>query len=104
MPQELSLQALGSQLATIPELLREIRAELQAIRLALTREHESGPKGSGKDLLTTAQAAECLGMTEATLATWRSTRRRDVPYVKVGRSVRYRRCDLEAWLEARQWD
>lgn len=52
-------------------------------------------------LLTRNQAAEYLGVKPQTLALWASTKRYKLPYVKVGRSVRYRRSDLEAFLNSR---
>lgn len=53
------------------------------------------------DLLTREQAAEYIGCKPQTLAVWHSTRRYDLPVVKVGRLARYRRRDLDAWLESR---
>jgi predicted DNA-binding transcriptional regulator AlpA len=32
---------------------------------------------------------------------WRSTGRYNLPFIKIGRNVRYRRADLIAWLEKR---
>jgi predicted DNA-binding transcriptional regulator AlpA len=52
-------------------------------------------------LLSTAAAAELLGLREATLVAWRSrgTPGRPLP-VKVGsRSVRYREADVIAWRD-----
>lgn len=49
-------------------------------------------------LQTPSQVAEYLQVTEATLADMRY-RSRGPRFVKVGRLVRYRREDLEAWLE-----
>ncbi|WP_110651694.1 helix-turn-helix domain-containing protein [Salinicola peritrichatus] len=53
------------------------------------------------DLLTPEDAAQHLGVSAHTLATWRSTGRHALPYVKVGARVRYRRTDLDAWLNSR---
>lgn len=53
------------------------------------------------ELLTAAQAAKLLGVSKQTLAVWRCERRYDLRYVKVGACVRYRRCDLEAFLDQR---
>ena len=53
------------------------------------------------ELLDENQAAALLTVTPGTLSVWRSTGRYNLPFVKVGRNVRYRRCDLVAWLEAR---
>jgi excisionase family DNA binding protein len=51
--------------------------------------------------LTTREAAEVLGVKPQTLAVWRSAKRHGLPYVKVGRAVRYGLSDLEAWLRNR---
>jgi excisionase family DNA binding protein len=50
-------------------------------------------------LLKPEQVAEILGVTPETLQVWRSTRRYPLPYVKVGRCVRYRMSDVEAFLQ-----
>ena len=51
------------------------------------------------DLLTTEQAAAYLGVKPRSLEVWRCVGRYDLPYIKVGRLVRYRRSDLDAFLE-----
>lgn len=53
------------------------------------------------DLLDESQAADFLTVARGTLSVWRSTGRHALPFVKIGRSVRYRRSDLQAWLAAR---
>jgi excisionase family DNA binding protein len=55
-------------------------------------------------ILTTEQAAKLLGVRPQTLMNWRSTRRQRVPFIRVGRAVRYRRADVEAWLTKRTED
>lgn len=57
-------------------------------------------KSSG-ELLDEYQAAIAIDVTPGTLSVWRSTGRYKLPFIKVGRKVRYRRTDLEAWLKAR---
>jgi len=52
-------------------------------------------------LLTPPEAAAYIGITENTLSVWRCVGRYAIPFIKVGRLVRYRRSDLEAWLESR---
>jgi excisionase family DNA binding protein len=52
-------------------------------------------------LLTREEAARYLSIRPQTLAVWASTRRYNIPYVRVGRAVRYRRSDLDAWLRER---
>ena len=46
--------------------------------------------------LNTEEAAAFLGLSPTTLEKDRSTRTLGVPFVKIGRSVTYRRSDLEA--------
>lgn len=53
------------------------------------------------ELIHPALAAVLLGLKETTLRNWRSTGRYRLPYVKVGRRVMYRRCDLDAFIERR---
>lgn len=53
------------------------------------------------ELLTTAEAAVLLATTPATLNTWRCTRAVNVPYVRIGKNIRYRRRDLDAFVDAK---
>ena len=50
-------------------------------------------------LLTTPKAAAALGVSEQFLEQDRLTRRHGVPFVRVGRAIRYRQADLDAWVE-----
>ncbi len=50
-------------------------------------------------LLNEDQASEVLGVKPGTLQVWRSTKRYPLNYVKVGRNVRYRLSDIEAFLK-----
>lgn len=50
--------------------------------------------------LTPREAAAFLNVPEATLAVWRSTNRVVMPFFKMGHHVRYRRTDLERFIEA----
>ncbi len=52
-------------------------------------------------LRTEAEAAEKLGVKCGTLQVWRSTKRYALPYVKVGRLVRYRESALDKFLADR---
>ena len=51
-----------------------------------------------KELLTRAEAAEFLAIQPGTLASWAYRQTQDLPYVRVGRCVRYRRADLEKFI------
>ena len=56
---------------------------------------------ASRELLDEQQAANLLTVTSGTLSVWRSTGRYNLPFIKIGRNVRYRRADLEVWLELR---
>jgi len=49
-------------------------------------------------LLTTEQAAEYLGLSYSTLAKSRVTGAYNIRYSKIGKAVRYRRTDLDAFI------
>jgi excisionase family DNA binding protein len=58
-----------------------------------THEHEPG------EMLTAAELAAELKVSRRTLARWRSEGS-GPPFVRVGRSPRYRWADVQAWLRA----
>ena len=51
-------------------------------------------------LLDRKTAAKYLRISPGTLAVWDCTKRYDLKPLKVGRAVRYRRTDLDAFLNA----
>jgi excisionase family DNA binding protein len=51
------------------------------------------------ELLTREQAAEYLNIKPQTLAKWASQGLNELPMVRVGRCVRYRREHLDRWIE-----
>ncbi len=53
------------------------------------------------ELLDTDPAANYLGIKPHTLEVWRTSGRYGLPFVKVGRRVKYRRTDLDHFLDAR---
>ncbi len=54
-----------------------------------------------RNLLDEQEAAQLLDVSPGTLSVWRSTGRYNLPFLKIGRKVRYRRADLQEWLDAR---
>ena len=50
-------------------------------------------------LLTPEEVAEILGVEIHTLAVWRCEGRYNLPYLKIGRLVRYAADDVQAFLE-----
>lgn len=53
------------------------------------------------DLLTPGEAAAYLKVAVKSLSIWRSTKRYNLAYVKVGRLIRYRRSDLQTFVSER---
>ena len=52
-------------------------------------------------LVTPEIAAQHIGVKAGTMQMWRTTGRYAIPYIKVGKCVRYRLADLDAWLASR---
>ena len=52
-------------------------------------------------LMSPEQVAEYLGLEVETLNVWRCTKRYNLPYTKIGRLVRYRAEDVEAFVTSR---
>jgi len=55
------------------------------------------------EMITRRQLAEYLGMTEPALSMM-VNRRQGPKFIRLGRSIRYRREDVLAWLDARVVD
>ncbi len=53
------------------------------------------------EMMTRQQAAEYLGVKAQTLAVWRTTGRYSLSFVKVGSKIRYRKADLDKFLQRR---
>ncbi len=56
------------------------------------------------ELLNTDQAAAHIGVTPGTMEVWRCTKRYKIPFIKVGRLVRYRKEALDTFLDQQTID
>jgi hypothetical protein len=54
------------------------------------------------NLLTEKQTAELLQIKPNTLAVWRLHARYPLPFIRIGRTIRYRSRDVEQFLQQRQ--
>lgn len=54
--------------------------------------------------LNNNQAAAYIGVTPRTLEVWRCTKRHQIPFIKVGRLVKYRQSALDAFLDQQTVD
>lgn len=50
-------------------------------------------------LLSRKEAADFLGLKENTLAVWAVQKKNDLPFIKIGGTVRYKQSDLDLFLE-----
>lgn len=48
-------------------------------------------------LLTVAEVARYVGLAQGTI--YNKVNRGEIPYVKLGRAVRFRRSEIDAWIE-----
>ena len=53
------------------------------------------------EFFDTLKAAEYLNIQPQTLNAWRCLRRYPLPYTKVGRSIRYKKSDLDRFIASR---
>lgn len=67
----------------------------------MTTQNLQNLTSTNTELLDDRAAAELLDVSPGTLSVWRSTGRYALPFLKIGRKVRYRRADLTTWLEKR---
>lgn len=58
-------------------------------------------KNQSDPLFTPKEASEYLGVSQDTLSVWRCVGRYNIPFIKVGRLVKYRKSALDAFLDSR---
>ncbi len=71
----------------------------------VNQDGSKGPNGTRKfesDLMTRKEAGAYLGVTETTLAIWKSTGRYNLPVYKIGRLAKYKKSDLDAFIASRR--
>mgnify|MGYP000055855061 CR=1 FL=1 len=83
----------------VPEQVKGFLSSLDPTRIVSEKDIVSGQIKKEKQLLDTKEAAEFLGISKNTLYEWIIQRK--IPHIKVGRLVKFRREDLEAWLKRR---
>lgn len=53
-----------------------------------------------KVLMTQREAAQYLGTSVGVLNVWRHLGKQKIPFVRWGRHIRYRKADLDAWIDS----
>jgi len=69
--------------------------QAQSAVSSILKNHSTDP------LLNSKETAEYLGVSQDTLSVWRSVRRYNIPFIKVGRLVKYRKSALDTFLDSR---
>lgn len=54
---------------------------------------------SARPVLTREEAAAYLGVSPSTLSNWACSKKFVIPYFRVGRSVRYKKSDLDEFIQ-----
>lgn len=54
------------------------------------------------DRLSATQAANLIGVSSTTLASWRCTKKEQIPYYKIGKTVFYKAQDVMDWIETKR--
>ena len=89
-----SVESLSGDFVSMPV---ELFMEMQEQNPQLLSYSFDSPSNAS-EMLTREEAAEYMGIATQTLANWASTNRHDLPFTRVGRSVRYRKSDVDAWI------
>lgn len=64
--------------------------------------HQTAAEARAADpLYSRPEAALYIGVAPGTLECWASTGRYNLPYLRIGRRVKYRKSDLDAWMTKR---
>ncbi len=96
-----SLERLRQALEVHRRALEELGTALLEFEDALRGEMPESRDGGSLELLSIAEVCTALGMGKSW--TYRRIRSGEIPSVKLGRSIKIRRSDLEGYLEGRRY-
>ena len=102
MDRDGSLQRLRQALESHREALEELESALLEFEESISGEAQERPQeGKGLDLLSIPEVCQELGMGKSWV--YRRLRSGEIPSVKLGRSIKVNREDLEEYLESRRY-
>jgi excisionase family DNA binding protein len=102
MDRDISLPQLKKALRTHLETLEELENALLEFEESIGRESRERPQErQGLDLLSIPELCQELGMGKSWV--YRRLRSGEIPSVKLGRSIRVKRADLEEYLEKQRY-
>jgi excisionase family DNA binding protein len=102
MDRDDSLRRLKQALRTHREALEELESTLLEFEEAVNGEDQERPQErKGLELLAMAEVCQELGMGKSWV--YRRLRSGEIPSVKLGRSIKVKRADLEEYLEKHRY-
>ncbi len=101
MPQDDPLQRLKQALQTHRQALGELGDAMLEFEQTLPDEASGRRDGRGLELLSIPEVCEVLGMGKSW--TYRRLKSGEIPSIKLGRSIKVKRDDLEEYLEKRRY-
>src|SRR5918998_492163 len=103
MAHDTALQRLKQALQAHRQALEELEAALLEFEAALPGDEEAAERvgGRGLQLLSIAEVCRSLGMGKSW--TYRKLKSGEIPSVKLGRSIKVKREDLEEYLDSRRY-
>ena len=98
-----SLQRLRQALRAHREALEEVESTLLEFEEALEGGEETGrpQEGKGLELLSIPEVCQGLGMGKSWV--YRRLKNGEIPSIKLGRSIKVKRSDLEGYLESMRY-
>ena len=100
-PMSTPLRQLKQALEAHRQALTELESALEEYEQTLPIEASGRPNGRPPELLSMVQVGEALGMGKSW--TYRRVKSGEIPSVKLGRSIKVKREDLEEYLESRRY-
>jgi excisionase family DNA binding protein len=64
----------------------------------MTQQIGFGAASARTELFSRAEAAAYLGVAKQTLAIWKCTKRYNLPFIKIGKLVKYKKSDLDQFI------
>jgi len=102
MDRDVSLQRLKEALLSHREVLEELESALLECEESIGDEAQERPQErQGLGLLSIAELCQELGMGKSWI--YRRLRSGEIPSVKLGRSIKVKRADLEEYLEKQRY-
>ncbi len=91
----------SDSLQRLKQALEELRSALLEFEQTLNGQSSKGPQSRGPELLSIPEVCHSLGMGKSWV--YRRVKSGEIPSVKLGRSIKVKREDLEEYLESQRY-